>query len=471
MRSGRVVLSSLTLASAVTLAQARQPAASTLAVAGAKATITYLEARPVIEALHDVLPSDLASKTPPQLESLWSAWVSRRNGEIRARLERGDEDSVVNFWLYGTTFTKLPRATERDLSALADQANPADIVQRRLEDLIAALAVPGGDERLRFARQVVERHGLDPSTSAGREGLRRYLIDARRRIVGEFQAYDRTVQSALKSDPNAGVTAYATIFRDRGLSADTSLLPDYGIERALEAIRSQGTLGAGSVRRIGIVGPGLDFTNKADGYDFYPQQTIQPFAVIDSLVRHGLAKPDDVRVTTFDLSPRINEHLEAAHQRARLGAPYVVQLPMNKDEPWASDLVTYWRRFGDRIGGGTKAAPPPAGAGNVGVRAVRVRPQFVLATTPLDLNIVLERLDLPGDERFDLIVATNILVYYDLFEQALALANVSRMLRPGGVFLANNAAFPTAPMKPSAGYLQVVYSDRQHDHMFWYQHE
>ena len=66
-----------------------------------------------------------------------------------------------------------------------------------------------------------------------------------------------------------------------------------------------------------------------------------------------------------------------------------------------------------------------------------------------DLNIVLQRLEpLGADERFDLIVATNILVYYDVFEQSLALANVAKMLRPGGFFLTNNGIFelPTIPI-------------------------
>jgi hypothetical protein len=35
---------------------------------------------------------------------------------------------------------------------------------------------------------------------------------------------------------------------------------------------------------------------------------------------------------------------------------------------------------------------------------------------------------------FDLIIATNVLVYYDVFEQTLALADVSKMLRPGRRF-------------------------------------
>ena len=50
-------------------------------------------------------------------------------------------------------------------------------------------------------------------------------------------------------------------------------------------------LRAGSVTRVAIIGPGLDFTNKADGYDFYPIQTSQPFVVADVLMRLGLAIP------------------------------------------------------------------------------------------------------------------------------------------------------------------------------------
>src|SRR5207244_8313874 len=95
-----------------------------------------------------------------------------------------------------------------------------------------------------------------------------------------------------------------------------------------------------SNRRVAIVGPSLDFTDKLEGYDFYPQQTFQPFAVIDSLIRLGLAGRNDLRVTTFDLSLRINQHLEAARERARAGGAYVLQLPLDADLHLNPDLVT-----------------------------------------------------------------------------------------------------------------------------------
>ena len=70
-------------------------------------------------------------------------------------------------------------------------------------------------------------------------------------------------------------------------------------------------------------------------------------------------------MTTLDLSPRVNGHLESARARAARGEPYVVQLPLTKDDPkhqWHPDLVAYWQRFGDQIG--VEAAPYPAPSGS-----------------------------------------------------------------------------------------------------------
>ena len=52
------------------------------------------------------------------------------------------------------------------------------------------------------------------------------------------------------------------------------------------------------------------------------------------------------------------------------------------------------------------------------------------------LDIVTERLDGPP---FDLIIATNILPYFDDTQLTLAMANIGRMLAPDGVFLHNEA--------------------------------
>ena len=51
---------------------------------------------------------------------------------------------------------------------------------------------------------------------------------------------------------------------------------------------------------------------------------------------------------------------------------------------------------------------------------------------------MLRQAGIPAGQGLDLVVATNVLVYYDRFQQALAMANIARMLNHGGILLANN---------------------------------
>ena len=274
---------------------------------------------------------------------------------------------------------------------------------------------------------------------------------------------------------------YATAYRDRGLSSDTSIRVNFGIEQALEALRAQRQLAGRSVRRAAIVGPGLDFTDKAQGYDFYPQQTLQPFALIDSLARLGLAS--DLRVSAFDVSSRVIAHLAGARDRAARGVPYVLHLPLVRDDlsyEWNPGLVSYWQRFGAHIGDELAATVPTEMGDRIRLRAVGIRPPVVSSITPHDLDVVVERFErLPSVELFDLVVATNVLVYYGAFEQALASINLAAMLRPGGLLLTNHALAPAAAGQFSAGPVVPVNFSRRRadgapplysgDTFFWYQ--
>jgi hypothetical protein len=69
---------------------------------------------------------------------------------------------------------------------------------------------------------------------------------------------------------------------------------------------------------------------------------------------------------------------------------------------------------------------------------VRIRPDAVLNLQPMDLNIVLERVHLAEADRFDLMVGTNIFIYYDAFERSLVLENAGAMLKRGGLLLTND---------------------------------
>jgi hypothetical protein len=453
--------------------------------------IPYTDAQPILEALNEDLPPELKGKNSDEIKSHWLTWVARRDSEIRRRLVQGDEDSLVNFLLFGTSFTRQPRITgkqvillarlnlqqgiETSLAALsAEESKLDEILKGRINDLIKGLTVPGNNERLLFARQlVVAQKDYQPSSAAGRDRIKKYLLSSLGRVLTEQAGYLKALEAArLLGDPREEFYERSKLYRNRGLSLDTSLLPDFAIEEALKKMTSEGLLKQGSVRRIAIVGPGLDFTDKQEGFDFYPQQSIQPFAVIDSLIRLGLSSPGELRIETLDLSPRVNDHLRHARSLAKRGTAYVVQLPRNLQAQWKPEAVRYWEHFGDQIGKPTQPVAIPADLSDMKVRAVRIKPEVVLRITPADVNIVLQRLDLAPSERFDLIIATNILVYYDTFEQSLAMTNVKEMLRPGGFLLANNALpeFTFLPLH-AFGYETVVYSDRLDDgeHIVWYQ--
>lgn len=395
----------------------------------------------------------------------WPAWVAKRDAEIRARLVRGDEDSLVYLWLYGTAFTKQPRATAEQIDRLRDSGKAEALLIDRLDDLVSAIAAPGTNERLLFARRHLSGRGIDVRTEAGRMKAREFLVEARERVIAENAEFGRAAEAARRStDADAALAAYATLFRDRGLSSDTRLTASFAIDAALAAVAQSAVLPAFSVRRAAIVGPGLDFTDKAEGYDFYPQQTIQPFALIDSLLRLDLAPASAFRLTTYDLSPRVNAHLAAAVQRAARGAGYTLHLPLAGGDPaheWQPALVGYWERFGARVGREGKPPPRPEAAAGVRVRSITVPAARVRVISPRDLNIVLQREPLGESERFDLIVATNVLVYYDSFEQGLALANIASMLRPGGIFLTNYRIAASARMEALPQLTTRVFFDRQ----------
>ena len=439
--------------------------------------LTYNEAKPVVEALDEVLPAELKGKDASAIAPAWATWIKRRDAEIRSRLDQGDEDSLINFLLFGASFTKQPRVTFEQLRQMKTKAEGevlATLIASRSSDLVAGATNPGSNERLLFARKILsERKGFHLETSKGREEAKTYLVGSLQRILNEDTNYAKTLEAArMQGDASAEFAERSQLFRARGLSSDTSILPNYAIEESLKQIKTRDLIKPGSVRRVAVVGPGLDFTDKQEGYDLYPQQTIQPFAIIDTLLRTGLASAGSLQIVTFDLSPRVNDHLMQSRQHAQKGEAYVVQLPRDLTTNWKPGAVKYWEQFGDQIGQPVPPVAVPLNISGVKLRAVRVRPNIVSRITPADLNIVLQAPDLAAGEVFDLVIATNILVYYDTFEQSLALLNIEKMLRPGGFLLSNNALLelPSSKMH-STDYLTVVYSDRagDGDHIVWYQ--
>ena len=201
------------------------------------------------------------------------------------------------------------------------------------------------------------------------------------------------------------------------------------------------------VARVAVIGPGLDFIDKNEesGYDYYPQQTLQPFALYDSLVRLGLARnkrrihvdlryqfpgdrPHPARPRTRPQEHRVYHPVAARHRASVAG-----RMSSPTGERWGIRWEPRLRRFARR-----RFFNPSTEGRAWRLERCEVRPDVVLACEPADLNIVLERPNLAAEDRFDVVVGTNIFVYYGPFEQALALENVGAMLKPGGLLLTND---------------------------------
>ena len=206
-------------------------------------------------------------------------------------------------------------------------------------------------------------------------------IALRSRALGE-RRYVRRLAAPM-ADESQRRMAYATLYRDRGLSSDTSLRVGFALEQALAAVRDRAELTRVPVERVAVVGPGLDFVDKAQGYDLYPVQMIQPFALADSL--HRLRIAERPAVTALDIGPRVLAHLRDARRRAGRGQRYRLNVLLEHDGPHSNKLdpalVEFWRRFGDRLGTGTAGAVPAAFADQVRARAVDIRPEAVLDVT------------------------------------------------------------------------------------------
>ena len=428
-------------------------------------TPSYASVKPVLDQPGGVLPAELTNPN----EAKWKTWSQREDKAIRARLQQGDLDSMVNLLLYGTSFTKQPRVKVENFT----QASRAGIVRARVDDLVAGVRSPGDNERLAFLNSLLRSQGIDPN-SPGETGV--FIYKNLSRVLQEMETLSKRAEEAKHlnepgavPDPAAAIFNWRPgLFRDRGVSLDTGIFSSYSIDQALRDLKNRGVLHEGQVARVAVIGPGLDFSDKNENtsYDYYPQQTLQPFAVFDSLVRLGLAKPGAVSMSIFDISSRVIGHIERARERARMNTGYVIQLPHQVEPPWPPGLMAYWRSLGDRVGTDVTPVAPPDMFQGLETRATRIRPDVLLACRAVDLNIVLERLNSAEADRFDLMVGTNIFIYYDAFERSLALENAGSMLKRGGLLLTNDRLpeVPGGSMR-EAGVTEVPYN---RDAVGWY---
>jgi hypothetical protein len=355
-------------------------------------TITWQEAAPAHGRLG-------AAGITPQSFPAFIDRIARTNAR---RVREGDLDHLVFYLLQSTTFTKLP-PIEPALSARTFAGTgevPLD-VRARVRALLSAVRSGGGDARLSYFRAIVR--ALLPAGNAAEGAL--------------LQEYGRAMKFlyekefvAQKSDRRAA--DIAELYRTRGLSTDTAVEAGFLVREGLAVLHAVAP--EFRVRRVLIVGPGLDLAPRTGLIDARPPESYQPWTVIDALLSIGLARSDDLQVVCADINPRVVEHI----RRAAAKPPRLTFAPEIQETATVS-LTADFRAYVADLG---KAIGNP------------VQPSIARAVTAERLDIVTQRL---AARDFDLAIATNILPYFDDMELLLALSNIAAMLAPRGVFLHN----------------------------------
>lgn len=376
------------------------------------------------------------------------SYVERVHQDNVRRVREGDLDHLVFYLLQSTRLTSLPPiepalsakmlvdgldAREREVflrdSQAADARVPAP-VRLRAAAFIRAIESSDRDQRLAYFREVAEaafpvRRDREASL------LREYLRVMRFVYEKEFVA-QRSERSLEK---------VTELYRTRGLSTDTAVEAGYlvylglGVAKSLEPARR--------VRRVLIVGPGLDLAPRTSLLEVGPPESYQPWAVIDALLALGLSRPDDLEVVAADINPRVVQHLRRSQSEPPTLA-LVSEIRDSETVRLSEEYRDYFARLGRAVGtidaspasvDGAKGPSTMLRAGHL-QKAVKVQAAVARALRADTLDIVTERLEVPA---FDLVVATNILPYFDDVEIMLALSNIAGMLAPGGVFLHNEA--------------------------------
>jgi len=434
------------------------------AVSQAPQFVPFSAAEPVLNTYLSSLPAELKPGGKPTAAA-WDKWVRDQDKDIRVRIEQGEENTLTNLLRLGVTFTKEPEIGYESLAKFGSSPVVNKIADARANDLIVALSAPHPAAGMMEMKALLEKKGYSLKTPADQAKVKTYLLANLARLRDDV-AHDAAEAKINKFQA----------FKDRGISTDSNLYPDYGIDLHLQHMMQAGLLKPGSIHRIAIVGPGLDFVNKKSGTDFYPPQTTQPFAVIDTLARLGLADPNTIQVYTFDVSSRVNKHLDKARKDAAAGKPYVIQLLSSPSDGWdksyLSGFLEFWQKLGGQVGKPVTPIPVPDEIkGEIWNRSIAVRPHVVEEVTPVDMNIVFQTVTLPPDKQFDLVIGTNIFVYYGSLEQSLARANIGVMVKPGGYLISNESLPDKAPSNLTNSLrttIPIATSRQLVDYMFTY---
>jgi hypothetical protein len=335
--------------------------------------------------------------------------------ETAARLREGEYDHLIYFVLQSSQFTRRPRI-EPALSAiefvqglspeeraryLEGAAVPLPVarapatVKERMKDFLRALDQAGPEERLNW--------------------FRKSLTTPERTLDHLCKEYARAMRFLYQKEFDGKQDS--SLYERRGHSSDTRIESSYAVWVALSVIKKIDP----SIRmnRVLIVGPGLDFAPRTDLIDSYPPQSYQPWAVADALLALGLASRERLRIHCVDINDRVLDFFREFPKRRER----TLTLLRRWEDP---EYVEYFRNLGRQIGKGSETR---------GGKSLLLSKEATDWISAEKLNIITERYIPPA--QYDLVIVSNVFVYFDNKELLLALSNIHSMLAEGAYLVHN----------------------------------
>jgi hypothetical protein len=320
--------------------------------------------------------------------------------ETLRRKRDGEFDHLIAYALQSRQFTNAPRIEPAvSAKAFAQSALVPPGVRLRLREFLHALSNPAGNPRLEYFSHLVPAHDRNL----------KFLEGEYRRVVSFLYAKEFLHEKH----------AYET----RGYSTDTQVAANYVIWNALSVLKA--TNPDLRVRRVLLIGPGMDLAPRTALIDAVPPQSFQPYLVADALLTLGLSVMPDLEIDCVDINERVVGFINSFSKGQGRLELY--------SAPGTDDYNRYFRSLGTKIG--SLAPATPAGMpGDLLTRAINVEPSVARAVHASELNISTQRLA----GTYDLAIATNVLLYFESPDLALALCNTAAMLGTGAYFIHND---------------------------------
>jgi hypothetical protein len=287
----------------------------------------------------------------------------------------GENDHLIFYVLQSKEFTKSARL---EPALCAKQYVESGTISKQAQTRMAQFAAAAADtERLAYFRSLLPRGN-------SLEYLRKEYARAMKSLYAK----------EFGDKPN--------YYQSRGHSTDSQVTANYALWTALSVLKASRP--GSKLRHVLIVGPGMDIAPRTGLVDRYPPQSYQPYAVAQIL--HDLNFSDTPQIECVDINDRVIRFIRNFASRADLRLDFYAPPGDQEFESWARDLKP-------------KLAAVPR--------------KVAEAISAEKLNIITQRLG----PKFDLVVATNVLVYFDDSELLLAIANIESMLSAGGYLIHN----------------------------------